>query len=69
MGSGAVVKEPRVVELDYGLGGALWGLGRTESLRERLLFEGGKCLRKCYIPDYHFSEDLPPEITHGRRPD
>lgn len=50
--------EPRVVELDYVLGWALWGLGRSETLRERLLFKGGTCLRKCYIPDYRFSEDL-----------
>lgn len=50
--------EPRVVEFDYVLGWALWGLGSSEILRERLLFKGGTCLRKCYIPDYRFSEDL-----------
>jgi uncharacterized protein len=50
--------EPRVVELDYVLGWALWGLGSSELLYERLLFKGGTCLRKCYIPDYRFSEDL-----------
>lgn len=50
--------EPRVVELDYVLGWALWGLGSSELLCERLLFKGGTCLRKCYIPDYRFSEDL-----------
>lgn len=50
--------EPRVIELDYVLGWALWGLGSSEFLRERLLFKGGTCLRKCYIPDYRFSEDL-----------
>jgi predicted nucleotidyltransferase component of viral defense system len=50
--------EPRVVELDYVLGWALWGLGSSELLRERLLFKGGTCLRKCYMPDYRFSEDL-----------
>lgn len=50
--------EPRVVELDYVLGWALWGLSKTESIRDRLLFKGGTCLRKCYVPDYRFSEDL-----------
>lgn len=26
--------------------------------RESLVFKGGTCLRKCYYPDYRFSEDL-----------
>ncbi|WP_134089972.1 nucleotidyl transferase AbiEii/AbiGii toxin family protein [Olivibacter sp. XZL3] len=29
-----------------------------DSCREALIFKGGTCLRKCYIPDYRFSEDL-----------
>jgi predicted nucleotidyltransferase component of viral defense system len=27
-------------------------------LRQKLIFKGGTCLKKCYIPDYRFSEDL-----------
>lgn len=50
--------EPRVIELDYVLGWALWGLAQTDGIRDRLLFKGGTCLRKCYIPHYRFSEDL-----------
>lgn len=50
--------EPRVIELDYVLGWALWGLSQAERIRDRLLFKGGTCLRKCYIPNYRFSEDL-----------
>jgi predicted nucleotidyltransferase component of viral defense system len=26
--------------------------------RDSLVFKGGSCLRKCYFPDYRFSEDL-----------
>lgn len=50
--------EPRIVDLDYTLGWALWGLRQHPYLRERLLFKGGTCLRKCWIPGYRFSEDL-----------
>ena len=50
--------EPRIVELDYALGWALRGIAGHESLRRRLVFKGATCLRKCYFPDYRFSEDL-----------
>lgn len=50
--------EPRIVDLDYTLGWALWGMRRHAYLRDRLLFKGGTCLRKCWIPGYRFSEDL-----------
>lgn len=50
--------EPRIVDLDYTLGWALWGMRRHPYLRHRLLFKGGTCLRKCWIPGYRFSEDL-----------
>jgi len=49
--------DPMLVELDYVLGcflGALFGRPEARVLR----FKGGTCLRKCYIPDYRFSEDL-----------
>jgi len=50
--------EPRIIELDYALGWALRGIAGHESLRRRLIFKGGTCLRKCYFPDYRFSQDL-----------
>lgn len=50
--------EPRIVELDYALGWALRGIARHPFLAKRLIFKGGTCLRKCYFPDYRFSEDL-----------
>jgi len=46
-----------VLERDYCLSWFLVGLSRS-TLRERLLFKGGTALKKCYFPDYRFSEDL-----------
>ena len=57
--------EPRIVELDYALGWALWGIARHPYLARRLVFKGGTCLRKCYFPAYRFSEDL--DFTATRR--
>lgn len=33
--------------------------------REQLVFKGGTCLRKCYFPDYRFSEDLDFTVIGG----
>jgi len=46
-----------VLERDYCLSWFLVGLSRSP-LRERLVFKGGTALKKCYFPDYRFSEDL-----------
>lgn len=50
--------DPMVIDLDYSLGWLLLGLLKTGGLSGNLLFKGGTCLRKCYFPDYRFSEDL-----------
>lgn len=50
--------EPRIMELDYVLGWALWAVARHPDRSEHLVFKGGTCLRKCYFPEYRFSEDL-----------
>jgi predicted nucleotidyltransferase component of viral defense system len=50
--------DPMVIDLDYSLGWFLLGLSRNDELRDCLRFKGGTCLRKCYFPDYRFSEDL-----------
>lgn len=50
--------DPMVIDLDYSLG---WILLRMKNISPDLLgliFKGGTCLRKCYFPDYRFSEDL-----------
>ena len=50
--------EPRTMELDFALGWALRAIAGHPYLAGRLIFKGGTCLRKCYFPDYRFSEDL-----------
>lgn len=47
-----------VVEKDYVVGWILWGIGSEAALRERWVFKGGTCLKKCYIETYRFSQDL-----------
>jgi predicted nucleotidyltransferase component of viral defense system len=44
------------VEKDHALGHFLAGF--TGTFKNRLRFKGGTCLRKCYFPEYRFSEDL-----------
>ncbi len=46
-----------LLDLDYSLGCFLAGLSQQD-LAGRLRFKGGTCLRKCYFPNYRFSEDL-----------
>lgn len=46
-----------VLERDYCISWFLVGLSRSP-LKDILLFKGGTALKKCYIPDYRFSEDL-----------
>jgi predicted nucleotidyltransferase component of viral defense system len=47
-----------LVDLDYSLGWFVAALYGANEGSERLLFKGGTCLRKCYLGDYRFSEDL-----------
>jgi predicted nucleotidyltransferase component of viral defense system len=49
--------DPMLVDLDYVLGCFLsqW---YQDKKAINLRFKGGTCLRKCYFPDYRFSEDL-----------
>ncbi|MEW6291026.1 MAG: nucleotidyl transferase AbiEii/AbiGii toxin family protein [Thermodesulfobacteriota bacterium] len=46
-----------VLERDYCLAWFLVGLARSP-LREALAFKGGTALKRCYMGDYRFSEDL-----------
>ena len=50
--------DPMVVDLDYGLGWFLIAFHSAGQVTQSLRFKGGTCLRKCYFPDYRFSEDL-----------
>lgn len=49
--------DPMIVELDYVLGCFLSRWFRHPAAAE-MVFKGGTCLRKCYFPDYRFSEDI-----------
>jgi predicted nucleotidyltransferase component of viral defense system len=49
---------PPVIEKDYILGWLLKGVYQHPTLRERWIFKGGTCLKKCYFETYRFSEDL-----------
>ena len=51
----------RVIEKDYILSWLLVALAESE-LRQVLAFKGGTALKRCYYPDYRFSEDL--DFTH-----
>jgi predicted nucleotidyltransferase component of viral defense system len=46
-----------VLEKDYCLSWFLIGMSATP-LKDILAFKGGTAIKKCYIPDYRFSEDL-----------
>jgi predicted nucleotidyltransferase component of viral defense system len=49
--------DPMIVELDYVLGCFLSRWFR-HPMAARMVFKGGTCLRKCYFPQYRFSEDI-----------
>lgn len=51
-----------VIERDYVLAWFLTGLG-SHPLREVLAFKGGTALRRCWLEDYRFSEDLDFTLT------
>ncbi|NBC24645.1 MAG: nucleotidyl transferase AbiEii/AbiGii toxin family protein, partial [Bacteroidetes bacterium] len=47
---------PDTVDKDYVLGHFLSVF--SQEYKDQLIFKGGTCLRKCYIDNYRFSEDL-----------
>ncbi len=46
------------IDKDWVLGHFIDALFSIPECNENLIFKGGTCLRKCYIPNYRFSEDL-----------
>ena len=46
------------IDKDWVLGHFVDAIFSIPQCRESLIFKGGTCLRKCYFPDYRFSEDL-----------
>lgn len=49
---------PETVEKDWVLGHILSSIFSIKKHKDGLIFKGGTCLRKCFFPDYRFSEDL-----------
>lgn len=48
----------RQIEKDYILTWVLNGIANHPELSKAIVFKGGTVLKKCYIEDYRFSEDL-----------
>ena len=48
----------RQIEKDYILSWVLFAISKNEILSSALVFKGGTALKKAYIDDYRFSEDL-----------
>ena len=46
------------IDKDWVLGHFIDSIMSISECRESLVFKGGTCLKKCYLPDYRFSEDL-----------
>src|ERR1035437_8189179 len=46
------------VDKDWVLGHFMDAIYSVKKLKDALIFKGGTCLKKCYFPDYRFSEDL-----------
>ena len=46
------------IEKDYILSWVLYGISQNAFLKQILVFKGGTVLKKAYIEDYRFSEDL-----------
>lgn len=57
--------EPARLDLDYTLGWILLGLWKQPNVPGIWVFKGGTCLRKCYFPEYRFSEDLDFTLKHS----
>ena len=61
--------EVKTVEKDYVLGWLLAGIETNAELRDKWIFKGGTCLKKCYFETYRFSEDLDYTLVDGQHLD
>jgi len=46
------------IDKDWALGHFIDAIFSIAELRQKLILKGGTCLKKCYISDYRFSEDI-----------
>lgn len=61
--AGNLALRPDVIEKDYVLGWLLAGIFEHALLKDKWVFKGGTCLKKCYFETYRFSEDLDFTLT------
>jgi predicted nucleotidyltransferase component of viral defense system len=47
-----------IIDKDWVLGHFIDAIYSVKELKKKLIFKGGTCLKKCYLPEYRFSEDL-----------
>ncbi len=55
---------PDTIDKDWVLGIFLKVLFSKKWAIENLVFKGGTCLKKCYFPNYRFSEDIDLTVIH-----
>ncbi len=46
------------IEKDYIISWILWGIYSNDRLKDALIFKGATCIKKIYIEDYRYSEDM-----------
>ena len=49
---------PQQIEKDYIISWVLWGLYNHGILKDALIFKGGTCIKKIFIEDFRYSEDI-----------
>ena len=49
---------PQHIEKDYVISWVLWGVYNHGFLKDGLIFKGGTCIKKIFIQDYRYSEDI-----------
>lgn len=49
---------PQQIEKDYIISWVLWGVYNHDTLKDTLIFKGGTCIKKVFIEDYRYSEDI-----------
>jgi len=54
------------IDKDWVLSYLLYAIYQIPELKNIMIFKGGTCLKKCYFPDYRFSEDLDFTILDNR---
>ena len=60
--------DPGIVEKDYVLSKALMALSQDDEFQKVFVFKGGTALKKCFYPEWRFSEDIDLTATDKLKP-